>query len=259
MQTTPNINLLAFEPKDHSSGLLIPENVGTKVMARNLLRGDKLERGPPLSLKENFVVEPIRDRLLRHRRASEVFAELLREKGLAAGEFDSALERRDISFLHERRDYTSAFVFANNSTRMTPNKEACTVVLMPQRKKKRVAIVVEEPAQARAPIGPDGKTVGQRLAEAMRAMRGPDYRETDLFLEVNERVGASADNPLISQQMINAVRNDKIDNTRSFIVGSLAEVLGIRPIWLQWGAGSMRAKDDLADELRDLIRKRTGS
>lgn len=260
METTSNINMLASEPKKkHSSRLIAAENVGTKMVARNLLSGDGLESGPPLSFQENLVVQPVRDRLLGYRRASQEFAELLREQGLATGDLDRALERGDVSFLHERRDYTSPFVFANKSMRVTANKEACTVTVMPPRKKKRAAIMVDEPSEARAPVGPDGKTVGMRLTEAMREMRGPDYRQTDLFLEVNERVGAPADNPLISQQMISAVQNDKVDNTKSFIVGSLAEILGVRPIWLQWGAGSMRAKDDLADELRDLIRKRTGS
>jgi len=99
-----------------------------------------------------------------------------------------------------------------------------------------IAPAVPEPrARTARAIGPDGRTLGQRLRFAM-AKRAPPMSERDL-------VSACADwkddsgRQLVSQQLVNQILKDK--NSRSAIAPLLAEALGVRAIWLQFGIEPM--------------------
>lgn len=84
-------------------------------------------------------------------------------------------------------------------------------------------------------IGTDGRTLGQRVRFAM-AKHVPPMSESDL-------VTACADwkddggRALVSQQLVNQILKDK--NSRSAITPLLAEALGVRAIWLQFGIEPM--------------------
>lgn len=88
--------------------------------------------------------------------------------------------------------------------------------------------------------GADGQTLGQRLRRAMDyhgGKLGREYNEADLFRDVNRMLGADTTNPVISQQMLNAILNNRV--TRSNFSADLAAVLCVRGPWLGRGIGSM--------------------
>ena len=89
--------------------------------------------------------------------------------------------------------------------------------------------------QAR-PVGGDGKTLGERLRIAMREHQ-PPMTESDLVTACKgyEAHGKS----LVSQQLVNQIL--KGQNSRSAITPLLAEALGVRAVWLQFGITPMRS------------------
>lgn len=91
--------------------------------------------------------------------------------------------------------------------------------------------------------GADGRTLGQRFREAMAYKSGvmhSEYREIDLVADVNRLVGASKDSPAVSQQVINAILQNKV--TRSWVTTFVATACGVNPTWLASGMGSMLNK-----------------
>ncbi len=100
-----------------------------------------------------------------------------------------------------------------------------------------------KPAQPqRRPVEPgyDGKTLGERLRVAMGA-QAPIMRETDLLAacrEVTRIGGQDLDPPLVSQQLLNLILRNEVG--RSAVTPIVAEVCGVRAVWLQFGIGPMR-------------------
>jgi hypothetical protein len=87
-------------------------------------------------------------------------------------------------------------------------------------------------ATRRAEQGRDGKTLGQRLREAMAA-HVPPLTES-LLLDLCNQIAKDA----VSQQLVNQILNNK--NSRSAVTPILAEACGVRAVWLQFGFGPMR-------------------
>lgn len=233
--------------KGKSGSLFAAEHIRPKVVARNLLVGDELERRPPLGFKENFVVEPVRDRLLRYRRAAEEFAQLLRKRGLTAGDSDGPLKSSNVSFIHSRANYTSMLVNVKEDACLADHKGACTVAVMPLRKKK----VVEKPAKPQKK-GADGKTIAERLKEAMQD-KGSEYRETDLRRDCNRIAGRSAEGPdFVTQQSLNRLLKGPDSTTKYDSI--IAEALGVRAAWLQFGLLPKREDRALTSSIIQLVR-----
>lgn len=86
------------------------------------------------------------------------------------------------------------------------------------------------------PVGVDGKTLGERLRVAMDQHQ-PPMTESDVVAACD--VYKTGSRNLVSQQLVNQILKDK--NSRSAITPLLAEALGVRAIWLQFGIGPMRA------------------
>jgi hypothetical protein len=88
--------------------------------------------------------------------------------------------------------------------------------------------------------GVDGQTLGQRVAIAMgvaTGRRGSEYTEADLLSDVNRMAGATLDNPLLSQQTLNAIRGNKV--SRSAFSHLIARACGVNADWLAFGIGKM--------------------
>lgn len=66
----------------------------------------------------------------------------------------------------------------------------------------------------------------------------PPMNESDLLQACNTLEGLPAGEKLVSQQLVNQILTNKI--SRSVITPILAEVLGVRAVWLQLGLGAMR-------------------
>jgi len=123
---------------------------------------------------------------------------------------------------------------------MTFDKPPCTVQVMAKKTAPSRAADLTDAADtprarvARA-IGTDKRTLGQRVRFAM-AKHTPPMSESDLVTACSDwkDVGGRA---LVSQQLVNQILKDK--NSRSAITPLLAEALGVRAIWLQFGIDPM--------------------
>jgi len=112
-----------------------------------------------------------------------------------------------------------------------------TVRTMPKR-----AVKPQKPrAQERqAKPGPDGKTLGQRLREAMAyesGRRGREYLAVDLLADINQLAHKSKDDPLITQQMLSAILTGKVSQTSK--TPFLAAACHVNALWLGEGVGRM--------------------
>ena len=101
------------------------------------------------------------------------------------------------------------------------------------------------PAPRRArPVGPDGRTLGERVRIAM-AESDPPMTEAELLAECTRIVRAHTTKakPLVSQQLLNAIIRDTV--TQSAYTPIIAEALRVRPVWLAFGIGPMREGERL--------------
>lgn len=239
--------------KSKSGSLLTVEDIGPQMVARNLLTGDELECGPPLGLQKDCVVQPIRDRLLGHRRAAEEFAELLREKGLATGDRDGPLKGGNIRFIHEHLLYKRTCISVNKPSCMTGHKGTCIVQFMARKQ-------AQQPQSPRDDlrVGHDGRVASVRLREAFDEWKdrvgGTQER---LCAAANRIMGyGEEDADRLKQQEISQFLNGLSDLANSARASAIAESLGVRPAWLQHGSGSKYEIDKLTaiqvQALRDL-------
>jgi hypothetical protein len=226
-----------------SGSVFTRENVGPKILARDLPASRKLDPRPPLGVEQHLVVDPIRDVLLAGS-SEPVLPHASGQGGLgASGDLDGPVEGGNVGFIHRHPKYTNAFVRVNNSVCVTAHKEACTVLDMATSRSKHVTQLRphKEPSSKRvAKPGPDGQTLGQRVAVAMgfaAGRRGGEYTEADLLSDVNRMAGAPPDSPLLSQQALNAIRQNKV--SRSAFSHLIAKACGVSPDWLAFGIGKM--------------------
>lgn len=103
---------------------------------------------------------------------------------------------------------------------------------------KGMGQVARPPAKRREarPVGNDGKTLGERLRTAMLEHQ-PPMTESDLVAACDDYKAGGKN--LVSQQLVNQILKGL--NSRSAITPLLAEALGVRAVWLQFGISPMRA------------------
>lgn len=203
-----------------------------------------LDSGPPLSVEQNFVVEPVRDVLLAGLLAPEG-SEPLSQLRLASSDLDRPTKGGNVSFLHEHAKYTNRIVSATTPFVRQENKEVCKVLTMTTIRSAALRKPVKPLKKARsekrqAIPGPDGLTLGQRLTMAMAhetGRRGREYRQVDLLADVNRLAGRRKDDPLLTQQMLSAIMRGTV--SRSSSAAFLAAACHVNPLWLGEGVGKM--------------------
>jgi hypothetical protein len=224
-----------------SGSLAAAENIGPQISASHLSVGDRLDTDPELRIEESRVVEPVRDGLLADCRAIHRAREAFGEGSLgAATDSDGALKGGDVRFLHERRYSTNRFVSVNNPVCVTLNKEPCIVLQMPATKRKTAPATARSNRRVALP-GQDGKTLGQRVHEAMAyesGRRGYEYRQSDLVDDVRRLSGADGSATL--QQSISAITRNTV--SKSTLTPFIASACHVDGIWLASGLGSMIPK-----------------
>lgn len=218
------------------------ENVGPQFTTGNGLVSSELDAGPPLRIEQHFVGQPVRHQLLTGS-APPKLPQSRRKRSLRASRnLDSPLQGSNVGFIHRHPKYTNAFVRVNNSVCVTPHKEACTLLDMATARSKQTPLPPAKAASNKrvAKPGVDGQTLGQRVAIAMgvaTGRRGSEYTEADLLSDVNRMAGATLDNPLLSQQALNAIRGNKV--SRSAFSHLIARACGVNADWLAFGIGKM--------------------
>lgn len=241
------------------------EQVGPQCLSIHDAFSGSLEGSPPFRADSNSVVQPIADKLLTGLAIASMGLQGVGESLLAAtGKSDGFLQRGDVGrvglfsergVVHDRRDYTSMFVrvnkpdcFPNKPDCVTPNKSVCNIVnlqviresRMPARARK-LEVVAPKVAKKkrRARPGADGKTLGQRILEAMAYRAGKldqPYKIVHLGQDVNELLGCPPDQPELSQQNLSAIIRTSSD---SYYTPFIARVCGVDPVWLAAGIGQM--------------------
>lgn len=213
------------------------EHVRPKVHTGDGLASGELNGSPPVGVDQHLVVQPVRDELLARGRAPEL-PQFVGEGALAtSSNVDSAPQRDNVRFLHGSEKYTNRFVKSTTRFVGQVNKEACNVLAMPVRKPQPA------PASAKrrkAVPGADGKTLGQRVNEAMAheaGRRGREYRQSDVLSDVNHLAGRWSDNPLVTQQMLSAIMLGTV--SRSSVTAFIAAACHVNPLWLGQGVGKM--------------------
>lgn len=140
---------------------------------------------------------------------------------------------------------------------MTGNKATCTVLHMPALKPKPRQSTKKGARSRKNPfvLGKDGRTANDRFREAILEP-GLNYSEGEFVRTCNRLWGLAetADPPAVSQQMLNQIRNDRIDLARSSFVGLIAEGLGVRAVWLQRGTGTKFNDPTITRKLVDFVK-----
>lgn len=238
------------------------EDIGAQTKASDLLIGDVLESRPPLRVEQGLVFEPIGHGLLGDSRAIQVAAQSVGKSGLTAGNVDSALERGNVRFIHGGISYTSMLVKVNKRTRVTEHKVPCKVIQMPARQQK-LAATVSKPNRKKSgkrvrqtplAVGPDGKTANQRLNSVMNRESIP---QADLVRRCNQAAGRAADAepPVVSQAVLSNFQRNLDDLANSSYVTIIAETIGVRGMWLQYGIGPEKDDRTITDEAREWAKK----
>jgi hypothetical protein len=236
------------------SDALLPGDVRPQISSSHSAIGGPLDHGPPLRINVDTVVQPVGNQLLAGRLPVVQLSNAPHESRLltAANDGDCLRESSNVTVLgvfHKHRGYTNGFVSVNRQACVTENKKVCNVVdleavrngAVPHRA-RNLAPAAKKP-ERRAKPGPDGLTLGERLHRAMAYRSGildREYEPVDLLREANELVGATEDQPVISQQMISEILRGR--TSRSSFTPYLAKACGVSSIWLAIGKGSMIEK-----------------
>jgi hypothetical protein len=221
------------------------KHVGTEIASSDGVVSGELDSRPPFGVEQNAVVQPVGNVLLADLATTEL-PHSLRQGGLgASSDLDRSLEGLNVLLLHRHPKYTNRLV---NTTPFVlhEHKEACTVLPMSSknltktaaRREKKVARPGAAPRKALA--GQDGQTLGQRLKQAMAhetGRRHVAYRQVDLLEDVNKLAGRTAENPVMTQQMLSAIMRNTV--SRSTLTSLLAAACHVNPLWLSDGIGQM--------------------
>lgn len=220
------------------------KQIGTEVPSSDSPVSRLLNEGPPLGFEQQLTSKPVRNGLLGDAGVPGL-SHLGSESGLAtASELDSASKRGNVSLLHGHPKYTNRFVSATTPFVSQPHKGVCKVLDMAQSR----AVALRRPVKApktpkkerRALPGPDGKTLGQRVSEAMAYKSGRigrEYRPVDLLEDVNRLAYSPPAEPFLSQQMLSAILTNKVTKTSK--APFIAMACGVNPGWLVQGVGKM--------------------
>lgn len=229
--------------------MLRRKNIRTEVATGDTGVCNALNDGPPVRVEQNFLAQPVAHELLTGLQlttgCSQNGAEAISEGGLgAAGNLDSAPQRGNVVSLHERRNNTNRFVFSTNPFVRQEHKGVCTVLDMTSRSTalKRPAAAPKAPKppkkKRKALPGPDGKTLGQRVSEAMAyksGRLGHEYRAADLLRDV-AKLSPPGDT-ILTQQMLSAILRNTVTQTSK--TPFIAMACGVNAVWLSHGIGKM--------------------
>lgn len=231
--------------REKLGGLPGSEHVGTKLNARDLVVGHSFDSRPPLGIEQRLVGEPVRNELLGNGRTIHELCEPVRKRGLATTrKADRALKSADVLLFrrHTPVFYTNQFVAVNNPVCVTDESSTRTVVSMDHARAKRQEKRAPKPSSVRAAVpGPDGKTLGQRVNEAMAYKSGiqkAQYLPSDLKRDVARIMQIpQADIDAKLQQRLSAITTGKV--SESPISAAIAAACGVNPLWLCYGWGKM--------------------
>ncbi len=237
-------------------------DVGTQVSASDLPICDVLESGPPLGAEKSFVLEPIRNRLLRNSRTIQEVAKARSESGLAARNVDGALERSNVRFIHGGSGYTSMLVKVNKHARVTAHKAPCTVIRMRARQQK-IEVDAGKPSVKKAAkrsrrkplmVWDDGRTANQRLQTVLDR---EDITQSKLIELCNVVMGWAKDRdpPIVSQAVLSNLQRNIDDLASSRFVTVIAEAIGVRPMWLQYAKGPEKDARTVSDATIEAAKK----
>ncbi len=236
------------------SDALLPGDIRTQISASHGTIGGPLDHRPPLGIDVDTVVQPVGNKLLTGRLPVVQLPDSPHKSRLltAANDGDCPGQRGNVTVLdvfHKQRGYTNGFVSVNRQVCVTQNKKVCNVVNLEAvrngvvQNRARSIPSSEKKPERKAKPGPDGLTLGERLHRAMAyrsGIIGREYEPVDLLREANDLVGATADQPLISQQMISEILRNR--TSRSSFTPYLAKACGVSSLWLAIGKGSMLEK-----------------
>lgn len=218
-------------PQLASGSLAGTKNVRPKLSARNPVVSHVLKRRPPLRFNQGLVVEPIRNRLLANAGSAHELRNAFGESRLAAGDLDSPLQGGNVLLFHKRPEYTSMLVVVKQDACFSMNKGPCNVVAMTLPAKKPATSTKKRKAKP----GADGRTIGERAWWAM-GRKGLSYKEAQLVADCQRIAGTdSGGKPRILQQNVNQILSDAGDSSKYAVI--VAEALGVRGVWLQFGIG----------------------
>lgn len=230
---------------DSTDRVVLTKNIRTQLLASHLPSSGPLDSGPILCIKENPAFEPIGNVLL-----ADLFqakgAQLRCQGGMStASNADGFLQSDNVRFIHRHPKYTNRFVHVNQPVCVTANKEVCSVLSMVGKEKTAALRRPLKPGSVKTPKrvakqGPDGKTLGQRVLEAMAYKSGrigQEYRQVDLLRDANFHAGAGMNDPVISQQMLSAIIVGGA--SQSSMTVYLAQACGVNPVWMSRGVGKM--------------------
>lgn len=231
------------------SGSTLGEKLRAQIPAGYLPVSCLLDRLPPLRRDPAFSVQPVPNKSLAGIPVATEGSHLVGQRLLASSNVDGPLESQDVRFVHGREAYTTTVVKSNTPGCMTSNNTGCNVSSIDFRTRKnsqvpnRARKKISESSQTKttAVPGPDGKTLGQRLSEAMSYHEGViqrKYTAQDLYRDVNRLLGASLDSPAVTQQSISKilVPDSKVTTSKNSVY--FARVLGVDGLWLSSGIGS---------------------
>jgi hypothetical protein len=224
-----------------------PENIGAQISASDHTPSDMLESRPVLRFDQDFLTHPFGDSLLPQGGTLEELREPLGQGGLATGNHNGALQGSNVRFIHDHPRYTTPVVRVNNPGRVTGHNGGCTVLPMSPRRSNTAAAPAKAPGKIRvrqADLGPDGKTLGERVRACMivRARQlGVDpakYTQEELIAEASRVTGRNlqaGDKPIMTQQALSLILKNKVSESHASI--AFAMVFGVEPAWLQYGIG----------------------
>jgi hypothetical protein len=226
---------------------LIGKHIWPEVVTSDRRVGDGLNDRPPLRVKQNALAQPVADELL----AGFQLAAGLGQDGAKAvskgslvstGNLDGPPQRGNVCSLHEYRNNTNRFVISTNPFVRQEDKGVCTVIDMASRSiaLKRPPVAAPKPPKKKrkALPGVDGKTLGQRVQEAMAyksGRLGQEYRAADLLREV-AKLSPPGDT-ILTQQMLSAILRNTVTQTSK--TPFIAMACGVNAVWMSHGIGKM--------------------
>lgn len=222
------------------------EHIWPEVTASDGGIRNALDDRPPFGVKQHPLSKPVADKLLAGFQLAtgcgQGSTETISKGGLiSAGNLDSSPQRGNVFSLHERRNNTNRFVFSTNPFVRQEHKGVCTVLDMASRSTalRRPVAAPKPPRKKRKALpGPDGKTLGQRVSEAMAYKSGrigQEYRAADLLRDV-AKLSPPGDT-ILTQQMLSAILRNTVTQTSK--TPFIAMACGINAVWLSHGVGKM--------------------
>jgi len=220
------------------------KHIRTQLSTSDLPVSGELDCGPPLGIQEHLVAEPIRNGLLGHGLLAEV-THAIGESALAPSNLNSSLKSGNVVLLHEAEPYTRKLVTVNKNRCLASDKEACTVLLMPNTKRKLVPVAKPSKADGtqkkRKPleVGPDNRTLPQRLHWLMGQNGVSQAGLARMCSEYYATFVPDCQDKVKQQHIFNVLQGQE----SSSILPLIAQVFDVSDMWLQYGIGPMeRAK-----------------